>query len=442
MSSQTPVDATPIESIDQLVGWMAAGSKPRERWVVGTEHEKFGWWPDRQAFPTFEDPRGIGPLLETLATQGWRATREGDDIIALAKDRATITLEPAGQLELSGAPLKTMVETAAEVDAHFAELSAASAPFGLIWAGIGAAPVNTPAQMPRVPKARYGIMRRYLATTGRYGLHMMHCTCSIQGNFDYADPDDAMRMLRAGLYLQPLVTAAFANSPVVEGALTDLQSFRARIWEDTDNARYVFPAVLLAPHATLRDYVEWALDVPMYFISRGGKYLDYTGRSFRQFMAEGLDGHIATMGDFVLHLSTLFPETRVKQHLEVRGADMGGRDDVIAMPTLHKGIFYDKPTLDACLDLFSKVSYADWWAARREISIKGLKAELAGRPVQAWVQDVIALSRQGLAQVEPAALPFLDGLSDRVDAGESPADRIRRSWKGGIDKLFSLMQVA
>lgn len=442
MSSQTPVDATPIESIDQLVGWIAAGGKPRERWVVGTEHEKFGWWPDRAAFPTFEDPRGIGPLLEHLATRGWVATREGADIIALAKNKATITLEPAGQLELSGAPLETIEETATELDAHFAELRAASQQFGLTWSGIGAAPVNTPAQMPRVPKARYGIMRRYLATTGRYGLHMMHCTCSIQANYDFETPADAMRMLRAGLYLQVLVTAAFANSPVVEGELIDLQSFRARIWEDTDNARYVFPKTLLDPAATLRDYVEWALDVPMYFISRDGRYLDYAGRSFRQFMAEGFDGHTATMGDFVLHLSTLFPEARLKQHLEVRGADMGGRDDVLAMPALHKGIFYDKPTLDACLDLFADVTYDDWWTARKAISIKGLRADLAGRPVQAWMQDVLTLSRQGLGVVEPRAARFLDGLSARVDAGKSPADRIRESWKGGIDKLFSLTQVA
>jgi glutamate--cysteine ligase len=442
MSSQTPVDATPITHVDQLVAHIASGSKPRERWVVGTEHEKFGWWPDRQTYPTFDDPRGIRPLLESLEAQGWRATREGDDIIALAKNRATITLEPAGQLELSGAPLKTIVETAAEADAHFAELKAASAPFGLQWMGIGAAPVLTPAQMPRVPKARYGIMRRYLATTGQYGLHMMHCTCSIQANFDFESPEDAMRMLRAGLYLQPLVTAAFANSPVVDGKLTDLQSFRARIWEDTDNARYVFPATLLDPKATLRAYVEWALDVPMYFISRGGKYLDYTGRSFRQFMAEGLDGYTATMGDFELHLSTLFPETRLKTHLEVRGADMGSRDDVIAMPALHMGIFYDKGTLNDCLKLFEGVDYAEWWRARHELSIKGIRATLNGRAMRDWMLDVLALSRQGLAQVEPEAIGFLDGLQARVEANESPADRIRKAWTGDASGLPDLLRLA
>lgn len=442
MSSQTPVDATPIEDVDQLVAHIASGAKPRERWVVGTEHEKFGWWPDRQTYPTFDDPRGIRPLLESLESQGWRATREGADIIALAKDRATITLEPAGQLELSGAPLKRLTQTAAELDGHLAELAAASAPFGLQWMGIGAAPVLTPAQMPRVPKARYGIMRRYLATTGRYGLHMMHCTCSIQANFDFQDPDDAMRMLRAGLYLQPLVTAAFANSPVVEGTLSDLQSFRARIWEDTDNARYVFPKTLLDPASTLRAYVEWALDVPMYFISRGGEYLDYTGRSFRQFMADGFDGYTANMGDFELHLSTLFPETRLKTHLEVRGADMGSRDDVIAMPALHLGIFYDKPTLDACLQLFEGVDYAEWWRARHELSIKGIKASLNGRPMRDWMLDVLTLARQGLARVEPEAVGFLDGLQARVEANESPADRIRRGWTGAVPDLVDQVRLA
>ena len=442
MSSLTPVDGTPITSLKQMVDFIRAGGKTPDRWVIGTEHEKLGWWPDRQTYPDFHDPRGIGPLLESLVAQGWRATREGPDIIALAKAGATITLEPAGQLELSGAPLKTLAETAAETDAHFAELKAASAPFGLQWMGIGAAPVGTPAQMPRVPKARYGIMRRYLATTGRYGLHMMHCTCSIQANFDFSDEQDAMRMLRAGLYLQPLVTAAFANSPVTEGKLTDLQSFRARIWEDTDNARYVFPAILLDPAATLSDYVNWALDVPMYFIVRDGVYLDYTGRSFRQFMAEGLDDHTATMGDFALHLSTLFPETRLKQHLEVRGADMGGRDDVIAMPALHTGIFYDKPTLDDCLRLFDGVDYAEWWRARHELSIKGIGATLSGRPMRDWMLDVLTLSRQGLTRYEPGAVGYLDSLTARVRAGESPADRIRAAWTGDPNALPDLLRVA
>lgn len=441
MSSQTPTDNTRIDGLQQLVDYMAAGGKPRERWVVGTEHEKLGWWPDRGRPPTFEGPRGIGALLEGLAANnGWAATREGSDIIALARDKATITLEPGGQLELSGAPLRTLAETAAELDGHLAEIRAASAALGLEWSGLGYMPWRTPEEMPRMPKARYGIMRGYLPTRGGLAMGMMHSTCTVQANFDFADERDAMRKLRASLFLQPLVLAWFANSPVVKEADSGFATWRGQVWLDTDNDRFVYPPELLKPHATLTDYVEWALDVPMFFVHRDGRYVSRTGVSFRRFMESGCEGEAANVGDFALHLSTIFPDARLKQYLEVRGADMGDRAHVLALPALHVGLLYDEAALDATLDLFDGVDYETLWATRRLVPQAGLDAELAGRPLRKWAEDVLAIARGGLSRYEAPALPLLDVLEADLREG-TQSDRIRARWDGDVAALMASARV-
>lgn len=324
MSSVVAVDATPIEDEAQLVAFMAAGARPSERWVVGTEHEKLGWWPDLAARPTYEGPRGIGVLLERLATRyGWDVVAEGDAIVALTRRQASVTLEPGGQLELSGAPLSSLIDAEAELDGHLAEVADVSAELGITWGGLGYSPQGTPDTSPRMPKARYGIMRRYLPTRGRLALHMMHMTCTVQANYDFGSAEDAMAKFRTGMVLQPIVAALYANSTVVEGALSPFHTFRTAVWEEVDPDRCRVPARLLDPDSTLSDYVRWALDVPMFFIHRDGRYVDCAGLPFRRFLEEGFQGHRANIGDFALHLSTLFPDVRLKQHLEVRGADMG-----------------------------------------------------------------------------------------------------------------------
>lgn len=443
MSSLVQEDATPIEDVGQLSAWMAAGAKPAERWVVGTEHEKFGWWPDLQTFPTFDGPRGIGVLLERIAATGeWQVTREGADIIALSRNKATITLEPAGQLELSGAPLRTLDEVAQELDAHLTELAGFSADLGIVWSGLGYAPTGNPTTWPRVPKARYGIMRRYLPTRGALALHMMHGTCSIQANYDFSNESDAMAMLRLGLKMQPLVMAAFANSTVGEGTLLPERVFRARIWEATDNDRYQYPARLLAGDAGFADYVEWALGVPMFFVMRDGRYRECGGMTFAHFLKVGFEGQRATVGDFGLHLSTLFPDARLKQHLEVRGADMGTRDDVVAVPALHMGLFYDKPTLAQALELLEPVDFKALSDYRTVVATDGLHGHLAGRPGRDWLLDLLALAHQGLTRWQPGGERYLAKLTERVAGGRCPADDIRETFTGDVGALMMAHRIA
>ena len=442
MSSQTFDDATPLSHEDELVAWMAAGGRPPERWVCGTEHEKLGWWPDLARHPTWEGPRGIGALLEALARDaGWAPTYEGADIIALKRDRATITLEPGGQLELSGAPLRTLAELVRETDAHFEELRRFSAPLGLEWYGLGMAPTARAEDMPRMPKARYGIMRQYLPTVGTTGLDMMHLTCTVQANLDYADADDAMRKFRVALMLQPLVVALWAASTVRHGHLVPERSFRMRIWDDVDRARCVLPDALLKRDATLSDYVTWALDAPMFFIHRDAGYIRCDGLPFRRFMAEGFGGHRPNMGDFALHLSTLFPDVRLKQHLEVRAADMGDRDHILALSALHVGALYDAQTLDALFELFADVGPDAWRSVRDQVVVDGLSATLAGRSLADWWARVLPLVEGGLGRWEPGATPLLDVLSRDLSAGECPADRMRRAWNGDVGAFLAPYRV-
>ncbi len=438
MSSQTHDDATRLEDTEQLVEYMLARAKPSSEWVIGTEHEKIGWWPERGAYPTWEDPKGISALLEALEREaGWTGAREGKDIIALSRDGASITLEPGGQLELSGAPLRSLLETEAELDAHLAEIRRFSAPLGIEWSGLGLAPIGGPADMPRMPKGRYGIMRRYLPTRGSLALHMMHQTCTVQANFDYADEADAMEKLRASLLVQPIVTALFANSTVVEGQLVAERSFRARIWEDTDDDRYVFSPRLLEAGATLCDYIEWALDVPMFFTWEGDAYVDRSGLPFRKYMQRGE----ATVGDFALHLSTLFPDARLKQHLEVRGADMGDRAHVLALPALHTGLLYDASARGALLRLLGDLDAEGWWALRRAVPVQGLRAEALGASVQELGVEVARIAREGLSRWEPEALPLLDVLDVDLAEGQAPADRTRTWWSGAPTELLGATRI-
>lgn len=442
MSSLVDDDATLLEDPAQCAEYMAAGGKPREAWVVGTEHEKLGWWPDRGAYPTWDDPRGIRALLESLAVEaGWTATREGESIVALARGRATVTLEPGGQLELSGAPLATLAETTAELDEHFAEIRRLSEPLGIIWSGIGLAPMGGPDAMPRMPKARYEIMRRYLPTRGALASRMMHQTCTVQANLDFADEVDAFRKLRLSLWVQPFVLAAWANSPVVEGRPVVERTFRGRIWEATDNDRWRYPARFLEAGCTFGEYVEWAFGVPMFFIRRGGRAIDCAGLRFGEFVAKGFEGHRANMGDFIVHLSTLFPDARLKQYLEVRGADMGDRAHVLALPAFHAGLLYDDESLARGLALFDGLDPASLALCRRAVPVAGLGARLGDATLQDFGKALLDLARAGLERREPGAVALLDPIAADVAAGTSPADRLRASFDGDVGKLIAATRI-
>ena len=435
MSSHTPTDETPITDLQQLRGYMLRGAKGRERWVIGTEHEKFGWLSHESRHPPYGGPHGIGRLFSAFEAEGWEATREGPAVIALHRDGASLTLEPGGQFELSGAPLRSLKEMAEELDRHLEDVARLSAPLGLTWHGLGSTPVS-PDASPKMPKARYEVMRRYLPTRGERALHMMHSTCTIQCNLDFSSEADAMRKLRASLYLQPVVMAMFANSFTLDQQLREGSCARSQIWLQTDPDRYLYPERFLAEGATLLEYVEWAISVPMFFIAREGRYLDCAGLPFERFMREGFEGHSATLGDFELHLSTLFPDARLKQHLEVRGAAMSSPEYVKALSAFHVGLLYHEESLSACLERFESVSAEELWRARDALDLEGLNTPLKGQSLQAWGLELIELARAGLRVYEEGSERLLDPLYERVSAGRCPADEHRASWSAGLEGLM------
>ncbi len=439
MSSQTFADFAPINDPDDLVDWMRLGGRPRDLWAVGTEHEKIGYSSTAAAYPTYEGDAGIGVLLEALAAKaGWVASREGNDIVALSRSGTTITLEPGGQLELSGAPLLTLAEQVTELDTHFEELRRFSEPLGLTWSGMGHAPFGTAAQAPQMPKSRYRIMRAYLPPRGRLAMNMMHQTCTVQANLDFDTEADASRKFRVALMVQPLVIALWAASTVIEGRIVPQRSFRSTVWNEVDNARCKLPDTLLGPNPSLHDYVQWALDVPMFFIHREGDYVPVNGLVFRRFLDVGFGDHRATVGDFALHLSTLFPDVRLKPHLEVRGADMGDRAHVLALPALHAGLLYDDLALAEASRLFADVTPADWRAVRLDVETQGLDASLRGQKLSGWWAALLPSIREGLRRLEPGSEDLLGVLVDDLARLECPADRHRLSFNG--DPLALLIQ--
>ena len=438
MSAFTPNDLTPIKDLDQLKDFMLARCKSKDMWRIGTEHEKIGYSLQHRRRPQFVGE--IEELFFAFERTGWEAKRElktdgsVGDIISLHKDQASVTLEPGGQLELSGAPFSTLREMSDELDTHLSELHALSEPLGLLWCGLGTDPTK-PEDTPKMPKARYEVMRRYLPTRGSLGLHMMHSTCTIQTNLDYSSEVDAMRKLRAGLYLQPLVMAMFANSFLLDGHIRQGNCARAVIWQNTDNDRYLYPAEWLAEDTPLMNYVQWAIKAPMFFISRDGIYLDCSGLPFETFMKEGFQGHRATMGDFELHLSTLFPDTRLKQHLEVRGADMSNPDYVKALSALHVGLMYDEKSLDDTLAYFESVSPEALWRARAELDLLGLKTLLNGEPLLKHAEVILRIAHDGLNRYEPTSVSMLSPLEDSISQGLCPADKNRLLWNDGYEAV-------
>src|SRR5437868_10435851 len=351
------VDLTPIESREELVAWFAEGAKPKAQWRVGTEHEKFAFTTDTHEPVPYEGQRSIRSLLVGMQhLLGWEPIMDGPNIIGLADvtGGGAISLEPGGQFELSGAPLETIHQTCSELMAHLAQLREIARPLGIGFLGLGMSPTWTRAEIPMMPKGRYRIMTAYMPKVGNHGLDMMYRTCTVQANLDYSGEADMVKKLRVGLALQPVVTAMFANSPFTEAKPNGFLSFRSEIWRDTDPDRSGMLPWAFEPGMGFERYVDYALGVPMYFVKRGDRYIDVAGLSFRDLMAgrlPGLPGERATISDCANHVSTIFPEVRLKRYLEMRGADVGSLRRLPALPAFWIGLLYDNDVLDEALSL-------------------------------------------------------------------------------------------
>ena len=446
-------DFRPVEKVDELVAYLAAGNKPREKWRIGTEHEKFPFYVDGHAPVPYGGERGIRALLEGMQkTLGWDPIIDDDRIIGLVEPtgQGAISLEPGGQFELSGAPLETIHQTCREGNAHLAQLREIAEPLGIRFLGLGGSPKWTLAETPRMPKSRYEIMTRYMPKVGSHGLDMMYRTCTIQVNLDFSSEADMRRKMQVSLKLQPLSTALFANSPFTEGRPNGLQSWRGEIWRDTDNQRSGLLEFCFSPDFGFADYVEWALDVPMYFVIRDGRYHDMTHMTFRQFMAgqarnEVPDG-VPTMGDWANHLSTLFPDVRLKRFLEMRGADGGPWRRICALPAFWVGLLYDEAALDAAETLTADWSYQEVLAMRDAVPAEGLGAPFRNRGLRDVAREVLAISRDGLKargrknREGYDETGFLNTLDEVVARGTTSAEEMvsayNTRWGGSIEPAF------
>jgi glutamate--cysteine ligase len=403
MSNPGDGDATPITSVRQLADHIAVGCKPRDRFGIGTEHEKFGFRHTDMSTPEYE-PQGIRAVLEGIATRAggaWKPILDRGNPIGLSSNSyAAISLEPAGQLELSGGLLADLHQARAELEAHYAEVRPVADGLGIGFAPLGFHPVNSRAQMPWMPKGRYAIMKAYMPKVGSLGLDMMTRTCTVQVNLDYESEADMVAKLRIALALQPLASAMFANSPFVEGKPSGFLSYRSQVWTDTDNARSGIPGVVFEDGFGFERYVEWLVDtVPMYFAYRDGKYVDLSGRSFRDFM----DGRLgvaaagqATVGDFADHMTTAFTDARLKRYIEMRGADAGSAEMMIAQSAFWVGLLYDPAALAAAAALVASRPWTEFAALRPLVPRTALDTKWQKGTLRDLMREALAISRDGL----------------------------------------------
>ena len=445
MSNPGEEDATPVESVRQLADAFAAGGKERAEWRIGTEHEKFGF-SRRNATPPPYKPAGIRAVLEGLAPLGWKRIEDENRLIGLGQEGRSISLEPGGQLELSGAPVETLGETEAEMRAHFAELKEATDPIFVGFAPLGFHPTARLADMPLMPKSRYDIMKRYMPLVGTRGLDMMFRTCTVQVNLDFADEPDMVRKLRVGCLLQPLATALFANSPFTEGQVNGLMSARAQVWTDVDNARSGIPPVIFDDGFGFEAYAEWLLDVPMYFVTRGGRFVDVAGASFRKWIA-GAEPLLApmrpTLGDWTDHATTAFPDVRLKRFLEMRGADAGSPAMMLAQSALWVGLLYDDGAMAAAEALVRGIApgWRDWVGLRDAVPREGIGARIGGRGLREVAGEVVAIARAGLAARGRDEEAYLDPLAAIAAGAPTQAEhwleRNERVWKGDVGRILA-----
>ncbi len=447
------VDLTPIERRDELVDWIAQGVRPKSQFRIGTEHEKFAFTVEGHRPVPYEGQRGIRTLLEGMQhLLGWQPIMEGENVIGLfdVTGGGAITLEPGGQFELSGAQVETMHQTSRELMAHLAQVREVAQPLHIGFLGIGMTPSWRLAEMPKMPKGRYRIMTAYMPKVGKLGLDMMYRTCTVQTNLDFCSEADMVKKLRVSIALQPLATALFANSPFTEGKPNGFLSFRAEIWRDTDRDRTGMLPWAFEDGMGFERWVDYALDVPMYFVKHGDEYVDVAGRSFRDLMAgklPGLSGARATISDWANHISTIFPEVRLKRYLEMRGADSGPLPNLLALPAFWAGLLYDDVSLDAAWDLVKPWTAEQRQQLRDAVPKRGLAAMIGGRTLFAIATDVLKLARAGLARRQRFDVSgrnethFLDVLEDRLARASTPAqellDKFHGKWAGSVDPIYT-----
>jgi glutamate--cysteine ligase len=440
----------PIDSREDLLSVFAGGEKPREQWRIGTEHEKFVYRVADHRAPSWEEPGGIRDLLTGLTEYGWAPVLENGKVIALAGQDGTISLEPAGQFELSGAPLENLHQTCSEAARHLEQCKTVGDRLGLGFLGLGMWPDKTRDELPVMPKGRYAIMLGYMPKVGGLGLDMMLRTCTIQVNLDYSSEADMVKKFRVGLALQPVATALFANSPFTEGRPNGYQSFRSHIWEDTDPDRTGMLPFVFEDGFGYERYCDYALNVPMYFVYRDGRYIDVAGERFGDFI-EGklpqLPGEKPMVSDWVDHLSTAFPEVRLKSFLEMRGADGGRWSRICALPALWVGLLYDEVALDAAWDLVKDWKIEDREKLRHEVPKLALDAMTPdGEPMREFAGRVLDIAADGLtrrAKLNSAGDNeggFLDPLREVVLGGMTPADRLlqryENEWGGDVSHIY------
>ncbi|MFZ2996516.1 glutamate--cysteine ligase [Sphingobium sp.] len=439
-----------IESRDQMIAAFANGEKPKDRWRIGTEHEKFVYSRKDHHAPSYQEKGGIHTLLIGLTRYGWNPVFEGENIIALSGADGTISLEPAGQLELSGAPLDNLHQTCAETGRHLEQVKYVGDMLGLGFLGLGMWPDKTRAELPIMPKGRYDIMLRHMPRVGSMGLDMMLRTCTIQTNLDYGSEADMVKKFRVSLALQPLGTALFANSPFTEGKPNGFLSYRSHIWSDTDPQRTGMLPFVFDDDFGYERYCDYALDVPMYFVYRDGKYIDASGLSFRDFLKGELSvlpGEKPTEKDWEDHLSTAFPEVRLKSFLEMRGSDGGPWGRICALPALWVGLLYDQGALDAAWDLVKDWSMEDRQILRDSVPKLGLNAPIGGgRTLRDIARPVLDIARSGLTargRLNAAGdneTGYLSDLDEVVASGKTHAerllDRYHGEWQGDVSRVY------
>ncbi len=447
--------STPVESRADLVEALSRGCKPADQWRVGTEHEKFSFRVGENTPVAYDGDRGIGALLAGLAAEtGGTPIHDGSAVIGLKLASGAISLEPGGQLELSGAPLATVHETATEAREHMAAANRAAAPLGIGFLGLGAAPTWAVGQIPLMPKSRYAIMAPYMEKVGSLGTSMMFRTSTIQSNLDFGSEADMVRKFRVSLALQPIVTALFANSPFVDGAISPWQSFRSQVWLHTDAARTGMLPFVFEDGFGFERYVDFALDVPMYFVVRNGRFVDCSGESFRDFL-EGrlpqLPGEKPLVSDWEDHLSTIFPEVRLKQFLEMRGADMGSLEAIPALSALWTGLLYDEIALEAAWDIVRHWDAGDRQRLREAAPVTALHTEAPGRrlrygTVRDIARDIVGIAEAGLVRrgrlndAGEDETIYLRPLEETLIDGRTPAERLvdlcRTEWGGDVGRVF------
>ena len=442
----------PIESFDQLASLLEKGNKPKSDWRIGTEHEKFGFCKDTLAPLPYDGERSVLSILQGLRDQfNWAPVEENGYLIGLTKDGANVSLEPGGALELSGAPLETIHETCDEVNQHLREVKEIADKIGVGFIGLGAAPIWKHEHVGLMPKGRYKLMDAYMGKVGTMGRTMMRRTCTVQVNLDFASEADMVQKFRVALALQPVATALFANSPFFEGQVNGHKSWRSQVWRNLDADRTGMLPFVFEEGMGFQRYVDYALDVPMYFIYRDGKYINALGQSFRDFLKgklPALPGEVPRLSDWADHLTTIFPEARIKQFMEMRGADGGPWRRLCALPAFWVGICYNQNSLDAAWDIVKDWDVTFHEDLRVAASVNGLSAIVNNVKMIELARQVTAISHEGLKArayagaggLVPDETHFLNSIHDILEREKSPADDLldhfHGSWGSDIKKVY------